>query len=96
MKIKSIFNSNKINVRSVSEYFSLPKNKREFFGAYILPSSLPCEMFSGEKEGWDSFYKKIKTEYPFQWFFRVWMFSYKNPIFKFFKIILWKFYSVKS
>jgi hypothetical protein len=73
-----------INVKSVDDYFSLPKNEREWFGFYIKPNHLPSELFTNNK-GWDTFYEEIKKQYPIQWVFREWMFSLENPVYWFFK-----------
>jgi hypothetical protein len=71
-----------INVKTVDEYFSKSKKEREWYGLYKPPISLPFDFF-GRKEtkekGWADFYKQIKQEYPIQYFFRYWIFSYSNP-----------------
>lgn len=73
-----------INVKSVNGYFSLPKNEREWLGFYIKPNHLPSELLTNEK-GWDFFHEQIKKQYPVQWFFREWFFSFENPIYLFLK-----------
>lgn len=75
-----------INIKSVEEYFSLPKKEREYFGFYKTPLFLPSEMFTLNVKGWGSFYEEIKKQYPIQWFFREWMFSSENPIYFLLKI----------
>jgi hypothetical protein len=72
----------KVKVESVVEYFNLPEKEREYFGFYKIPHSLPFEFFSKEV-GWDNFNLQIKKNYPIQWFFRQFIFSYENPIYKF-------------
>jgi hypothetical protein len=72
-----------VKTNSVEEYFNLPKKEREHFGFYRLPFSLPCDIFDEDVEGWKIFYSKLKKEYPIQWFFRSWMFSFQNPIYSF-------------
>jgi hypothetical protein len=78
-----------IPVNSVSQYFSLPRSERTVVGIYKLPESLPAEFEEGE-EGWSVFSKKIKREYPIQWFFREWIFSHSNPVYHFLKKMQWK------
>ena len=83
-----------VDVSSVEEYFSLPKNKREKCGLYLRPFALPWEIFKDtpKEEGWDFFYSKIKKEYPMQWFFREWLFGLDNPcISVFYKYVLWPY-----
>jgi hypothetical protein len=75
-----------VKTNSVEEYFKLDKRDREYFGLYMLPHSLPCDIFDEDEEGWNSFYKKIKQKYPIQWFFRRWLKSYNNPIYSFFSL----------
>ena len=74
-----------IKVNTVDDYFSLPKNEREKFGLYLLPFALPFTFFNKEEKtkGWKEFYAQLKKEYPIQYFFREWMFSYKNPVYSF-------------
>jgi hypothetical protein len=82
----------KLNVNRIEEYLSLPKEEREFFGLYKIPHSLPWSPLKAVGRGldeWDKFYKIIKKEYPMQWFFRYWLFSYDNPVYLFFKSIHW-------
>lgn len=73
---------------SVDEYFQLPKAEREYNGFYKVPYALPSELLSCGKieKGWTAFYKKIKAEYPLQYFFRVWLSSYDNPLYSFLKL----------
>lgn len=79
-----------IRVKTVDEYFALPKKEREWHGLYKVPFSLPLEWLSDEKHGWDAFYKQIKSEYPVQYFFRKWLPSLDNPlVFAFYKFIGW-------
>lgn len=72
-------------VDSVEEYFNLPKEKREKFGIYLKPFSLPFNPFDKEKCGFAQFKKKIRKEYPIQGWFREWFLSYNNPIYAFIK-----------
>lgn len=79
-----------IDVRTVEQYFSLPKSQREYFGMYKTPFALPSEMFDKTIEGWDTFYFKIRQEYPIQYFFRYWLLSLDNPLCLFFsRYIIW-------
>lgn len=61
-----------VNVKTVEEYFALPKEKREKYGFYLKPFSLPWEFCANypEEKGWDFFYREIKKKYPIQYFFR--------------------------
>jgi hypothetical protein len=79
-----------INVSSIDEYFSKVKKEREFFGLYKVPRVLPLDLnffikSKKDEKGWTFFYTKIKKQYPVQWFFRHWLFSYDNPVYVFFK-----------
>lgn len=76
-----------ISCNSVDKYFQLPKSEREYKGLYKVPYALPTEFLSCGKieKGWTTFYEKIKAEYPIQYFFRVWLFSYDNPVYSFLK-----------
>jgi len=74
-----------VKVNSVEEYFALPKQDREVHGFYRIPYALPWERFQSTETGWDAFYKKIKKEYPVQYFFRHWLPSLDNPIVSIFK-----------
>jgi hypothetical protein len=70
-----------INVKSVDDYFSLPKNEREYFGLYKKPFMLPWEHIGiGVEKGWDHFYDHIRKEYPIQYFIREWIPSMDNPL----------------
>lgn len=60
-----------IEVKTLQEYFDMDKSKREFFGFYLTPKSLPCDFFNEDIEGWNSFYSKIRKQYPIQWFIRI-------------------------
>jgi hypothetical protein len=72
------------HVKSVQEYFALSRSEREVCGFYRVPFSLPWTIYD-DSEGWSGFYRKIAKEYPVQFFFRVWLFSYSNPIYVFIK-----------
>jgi hypothetical protein len=72
----------RLYVKSVREYFSLSKSEREVYGFYKVPFSLPWSIYN-EEDGWNAFYKRIAKEYPIQYFFRVWLFSYRNPVYAF-------------
>lgn len=89
-----------IHCNSVEEYFNLPFPEREYKGLYKVPISLPSELFSNTRnpvKGWDSFYKQIQKEYPIQYFFRHWLTSYDNPVYKFFReTFYWPFVVYKS
>ena len=73
-----------IKVNDVDQYFALPKKEREHYGFYKVPYGLPCDFFEDGVKGWDAFYEEIRKEYPIQWFFRYWLWSYDNPIYKFY------------
>lgn len=80
-----------INVDSADHYFSLPKKEREYkflgiFNFYKTPYALPWERFSIDESGWTSWEKRIKEEYPAQWFFREYLLSHDFPIYRFFSI----------
>jgi len=79
-----------VKVDSIEKYFALPKDQRERFGLYLTPHSLPFDPFDKQNIGWGEFYRKIRQEYPIQWFLREWIFSLDNPIILFFKRIQWK------
>lgn len=85
------------HVSSVEEYFALPKSEREWGGLYKIPYALPWEKFnSSDSEGWDTFYAKIKKEYPIQYFFRRWIPSLDNPITYFsIKYFVWPLQELK-
>jgi len=73
-----------VDVKSVEEYFSLPKEKREKYGLYLMPFSLPLEideMASGGETSFKRFYKEIRRCYPIQWFFREYLFDVDNPVY---------------
>lgn len=81
----------------MENYFNLPRNEREVYGLYKVPLSLPCDIFDEhQQKGWTEFYSRIKREYPLQWLFRYWMFSYENPLYKYFKEVYWKTKDIKS
>lgn len=84
-------------VSSVEEYFALPKEKRERFGLYRLPYALPWERCpETSKMGWDEFYCRIKKQYPVQYFFRVWLFGFDNPVcVVYYKYFYWPFLEFK-
>lgn len=83
-----------VKVNSVEDYFSLPKSEREYRGFYKKPYALEWDFFTGEK-GWTAFYKEIKKQYPIQWFFREWMFSLDNPIYRVFYTLRHKYWDIK-
>ena len=74
-----------IHCNSVDEYFQLPREEREWLGLYKVPFSLPSELLQNSKseKGWTTFYKEISKQYPFQYFFRYWLTSTKNPFYSF-------------
>jgi hypothetical protein len=84
-----------VDVTTVDDYFNLPKKEREFMGLYKLPSALPCDWFKEKEKGWNFFYSQIKKEYPLQWFFRCWLVSFENPLYKIYKKIDWFFRDTK-
>lgn len=88
MKIKSA------NVHTLEEYFLLPKAEREWYGFYMRPYALEWD-FMDDCKGWTAFYNKIRKEYPLQWFFREWLFSYENPIYRVFSNIRHSFWDLK-
>ena len=71
-----------IEAKTTQEYFDLPKEKREKYGLYLLPLGLTVN-FGGASlvSEWDVFSKEIRKHYPIQWFFRMWCFSWSNPIY---------------
>ena len=85
-----------LHVDSVQEYFSLSKSEREVFGFYKMPFSLPWSIYD-DNDGWDAFYKKIAKEYPIQYFFRVWLFSFSNPLYAFAKRrVCWPYANLRA
>jgi hypothetical protein len=71
-----------INVQDVDEYFNLPREKRTKLGLYLVPYTLPFEMFSrNNQKGWDGWEAGIRKEFPIQWFVREWCFSCDNPLY---------------
>ena len=79
-----------VNVKNIDEYFSMPKDKRSRWGIYFLPLSLPFDPTDKEGIGFSEFNRRIKKEYPIQWFFRDYLFSVDNPVALFFYRIKWK------
>ena len=79
------------NVSTVKEYIELPQALRESkYGFYLIPFALQFTIdgfFPGRVTEWDKFYSYVKTEYPFQWFFRHYLTSWDNPIAKHLKLI---------
>jgi hypothetical protein len=71
-----------IKVSSVKEYFALPKKEREWHGWYLKPYALPSELFSPKEEGWETFSKLIRKEYPIQGWFREWFLSTDNFVYR--------------
>jgi len=70
------------SVSTVKEYIELPKVLRESkHGLYLVPVALAFN-FSSRVSEWDLFYNLVKKEYPIQWFFRRWVFSLDNPVYK--------------
>ena len=87
-----------IKVSSVEEYFNLPSTTREWYGFYKKPYSLPWEFAPNYKDekGWNNYYSTIKKQYPLQYFFREWLFSFENPLYSLFKkYIHWPIKDVK-
>ena len=86
----------RLHVQSVHEYFSLPKEDREIYGFYRVPFSLSWSIYD-DTDGWDAFYKKIAKEYPIQYFFRVWLFSFSNPLYTLIKRgFCWPYTNLKA
>ena len=73
-----------VMVYSVSEYFALPKSERQRYGIYIKPYALPMSLMDDTIEGWNAFSKQIRQEYPVQGFIREWLFTYDNPVYRWF------------
>ena len=73
-----------VKVKSATEYFNLPKEKREKFGFYLKPFSLPSKLFSKSDDGWEVFEERIRREYPVQGWIREWFLSLDNPVYSFF------------
>lgn len=62
-----------VNVRTCEDYFNLPRSERTLWGFwYLKPYALPWERLKSSKneKGWDYFNKKIKQQFPVQYFFR--------------------------
>ena len=51
--------------------------------------------YPGTFSEWDSFYAYIKQNYPIQWFFRYYLTSWDNPIYKFIKLKVMKLNELK-
>jgi len=69
-------------IYTVEDYIGIPKVQRESkYGMYLEPHALIFN-FSSRVSEWDKFYEFIKKEYPIQWFFRRWIFSLDNPVYK--------------
>ena len=69
-------------IYTAEDYISLPKTLRESkHGLYLEPHALIFD-FNSHVSEWDKFYDFIKKEYPIQWFFRHWIFSLDNPVYK--------------
>ena len=87
-----IFKIPYIKVNDVDEYFALPKSEREYYGLYKLPYALPCDYFDEKVKGWGAFREEIKKHYPIQNFCRYWLWSFDNPVYKFYSSwIRWPF-----
>ncbi len=71
-----------IKVNSVDEYFLIPKNKRERYGIYLLPDSLPGNLDFTSNSDWDKFSRRIRKEYPIQGWFRECFLDYDNPLYR--------------
>lgn len=69
-----------INVYSVADYFKLSKKNRTKLGLYLLPVALPSEILNDEP-GWSEWSRRIKQEFPVQWWIREWFLSHSNPIY---------------
>lgn len=74
--MKKIYLKNE-KINKVSEYKSLPKKEREWFGLYQIPYSMEISSLNfvenkkeDNDEGWNGFYSYVKKEYPIQYFFR--------------------------
>jgi hypothetical protein len=83
-----------VDVKSVDEYFSLPVEVREWYGFYKKPYALAWD-FMDDTGGWIAFYREIRKHYPLQWFFREWLFSCANPVYRTFSYICYKFRGIK-
>jgi len=76
-----------VTVKSVEEYFALPRQEREYMGWYLKPFALPWEGFGQQQEqGWRAWSKRIRQEYPVQGFVREWLFDKDNPVYSFFVV----------
>lgn len=84
---------------SIAEYFALPKNKREKWGIYLMPISLPCNILESKEEdedtGFSAFAVEIRKQYPIQGFIREWLMSWDNPVYGFIQRIFSKCDDVK-
>lgn len=74
-----------VNVHSCEAFFALPKHKRERYGIYLKPIALPWSFNDkDDDDGWNTFCKRIRKEYPMQGFIREWLFTYDNPVYAWF------------
>lgn len=86
-----------INVKSIEEYFALPKKERTWHGLYQVPICLPFVWEDGGGFGWDKFYDQLKEEFPIQYFFRYWLTSFDNPVVhSIYQYIIWPYRNFKN
>jgi hypothetical protein len=87
-KIKEKFHIPYVKIKDfekVEDYFNLPKEEREYKGFwYRVPyywTFDPKTFMTGDSLSaqWD---KEIRKRYPIQWFFRDWLFSTDNPVYR--------------
>lgn len=91
---KDICNS----VYKFEDYKALPKEQREKHGLYLMPFGLQIDLKEfgvKRKTEWDLFYDYIRQEYPIQWFFRYWITSWNNPVYRVLKIIYMNYQDIK-
>jgi hypothetical protein len=83
-------NSLKQTIQTAADYIALPKKDRETkYGLYLVPFALAFDFaaVSKNKSEWDKFYDFIRKEYPIQWFFRRWLLSLDNPVYKAYNLL---------
>lgn len=84
-----------VSVRTVSDYFNLPKEKRTKWGVYLKPYALPISFFDETKEGWTEWSNQIRKEFPIQGWFREWFLSWDNPLYAFVRRIQMRLNDIK-
>jgi len=85
------------SVSTVQDYIALPKSEREYKGLYLVPRALAVKYLGnpGSFSEWDLFYSYVRQNYPIQWFFRHYLTSWDNPVYKFVKLKVMHFQDFK-